>query len=183
VPVSEHWNWRPFHEARISDVFSFRRRKHLKSIGMNYRKAQCFDRYFHEFREIYSQGERELAEFNIKLIMWFIEKFRIKVEVLRSTELDFNNGLTKNEMIIDLMKRVDGTHFISGDGAREYIEPGRFEQEGIALEFQNFRPEPYPQTYPGFIPNLSALDTLMNCGGLGPNGSPAQKKVAVEVKA
>ena len=191
VPVSEHWNWKPFHEARISEVFSFRRRKHLRSIEMNYRRAPYFDRYFEEFSEIYSQDDRDLTEFNIRLIMWFLERFRIKAEVLRSTELDFNNGFTKNDMIIDLMKRVDGTHFISGNGATEYIEPDKFEQAGISLEFQNFSPEPYPQTYPGFVPNLSAIDALMNCGGLEPNGGPAaaeastsaaRKRIAVKAR-
>ena len=174
VPVSEHWNWRPFHEARISDVFSFRKRKHIKTIAQNYSRAPCFDRFFGEFSEVYSERETDLAEFNIKLIMWMLKRFKIKTEVLRSTELDFTNGLKKNDMIIDLMKRVDGTVFLSGNGAREYIEPDKFEQAGIGLEFQDFRPEPYPQAYPGFVPYLSALDLLMNTGKLETNGQAIQ---------
>ena len=170
LPVSEHYNWRPFHEARISEVFPFRRRKHLKTIAQHYQKAPFFDEFFPEFAGIYSINERNLAEFNINLIMWFLEKFDIRAGVLRSTDLDFNNGLKKTDMIIELMKRVGGTHFLSGDGAREYIESERFDEAGISLEFQNFKPEPYPQAYPGFIPYLSALDLLMNTGKLEPNG-------------
>ena len=170
LPVSEHWNWKPFHEARISEVFPFRRRKHLKTIAQHYQRAPFFDEFFPEFADIYSINERNLSEFNINIIMWFLEKFRIKAEVLRSTDLDFNNGLRKTDMIIELMKRVDGNHFISGDGAKTYIEHEKFEQEGISLEFQNFKPEPYHQAYPGFVPYLSALDMLMNTGRLEPNG-------------
>ena len=180
VPVSEHWNWKPFHEARISDVFSFRRKKHLKTMEQNYQKTPFYSSFFDEFREVYSQDEKGLAEFNIKIIMWLLERFKIKTEVLRSTELDFKNGLKKNDMIIELMKRVDGKHFISGDGAREYIEPEKFESAGISLEFQDYKPEPYPQAFPGFVPNLSAFDMLMNAGSLESNGgSHEAKKVPI----
>ena len=95
VPVSEHWNWKPFNEARISEVFPFRRKKHLRTMELNYSKAPFFDKYFEEFREVYSQDEKNLAEFNIKLIMWFLDKFNINIEVLRSSDLDFDNGLKK----------------------------------------------------------------------------------------
>jgi hypothetical protein len=170
VPVSEHFNWRPFHEARISNVFPFRRKKHLKTIIQNYRKSPFFDRFFGEFQEVYSSNEPDLAEFNINLIMWLLEKFKIRTEVLRSTELDFNNGLKKTDMILELMSRVEGTHFLSGDGAREYIDPKDFERAGINLEFLDFKPEPYQQAHPGFVPYLSALDVLLCTGRLEPNG-------------
>jgi hypothetical protein len=170
VPVSEHFNHMPFHETRISSVFDYKRRKQIKTIIHNYQKAPLFDEYFGEFMEVYTQKEADLAEFNINLIMWFLEKFNIKTEVLRSTELDFNNGLQKSDMIIALMKLVGGTHYLSGDGAREYVEPEKFKQAGITLEFQNFKPEPYPQVFPGFVPYLSALDLLINTGHLEPNG-------------
>jgi hypothetical protein len=170
VPVSEHWNWRPFQETMISDTFGFMRRKQLKTISQHYQKAPLFDDLFGEFGELYSRDEGNLAEFNINLIKWFFEKFRIKTKVLRSTELDFNRELMKTDMIIELMKAVGGTHFLSGDGAREYIDPADFERAGITLEFQNFKPKPYPQAYPGFVPYLSALDLLMNTGRLEPNG-------------
>jgi hypothetical protein len=182
VPVSEHYNWRPFHEARISDVFAFRRKKHLKTIYQSYHRAPFFDSFFDEFREAYTRDVKNLAEFNTDLIMWLLEKFRIRTEVLRSTELDFNNGLRKTDMIIGLMRMVDGTHFLSGDGAREYIDPEDFRRAGIRLEFQNFSPEPYPQAYPGFVPYLSALDLLFNTGKLGPNGQQkAESPAAIPV--
>ncbi len=170
VPVSEHWNWKPFKEAMISGVFSHRRRKHLRTMEHNYMKAPFFPEFFGEFREVYSQNEPNLAEFNIKLIMWFLEKFKVKVDVLRSSELDFRNGFRKTDMIVELMKRCGGTHFISGDGAREYIEPEKFRDAGIELVFQDYDPKPYPQAFPGFVPNLSAFDLLMNTGKLDCNG-------------
>lgn len=170
VPVSEHWNWKPFHEARISDVFSFRKRKHLKTIEQSYGRSPFFGKHYEDFREVYREDEPSLCEFNIRLIMWLLERFSIRTEVLRSTELDFNNGLRKTDMIIELMNRVNGDHFISGDGAREYLEPEKFDRAGLSFEFQNYEQTPYMQQFPEFVPNLSAFDILMNCGSIEPNG-------------
>lgn len=169
VPVSEHWNWKPFNEARISDVFSFKKRKHIKTIIQHYGRAPYFDFHFDDFLELYSRSEPSLSEFNISLIKLFIEKFRLNVKVLRSTELNPNPGLAKDDMIIDLMKQVSGTTFISGDGAKSYIQPEKFREAGISLEYQDYACPEYLQTYTGFVPNLSAFDMLMNTGRLMPS--------------
>jgi len=39
-----------------------------------------------------------------------------------------------------------------------------FEAAGIAVEFQDFVSQEYPQVYQPFIAGLSALDLLFNCG-------------------
>jgi hypothetical protein len=170
LPVSEHWNWKPFTEARLSDNAQFKKKKHLKTLVQNYFKAPYFDRFFHDFSELYYQDNRNLADFNVSLIKWFMKKFRIRTPVLRASEIGFDPSLTKDDMIIDMMRRVNGTHFLSGDGARSYIQPGKFEEAGIPLEFQNFSPEPYPQMFNDFVPYLSAFDMLMNVGKLHANG-------------
>jgi len=180
VPVSEHWNWKPFTDVRISDVWPHKRKKHIKTIYQYYSKTPYFDEFFPEFAEVYSMNEPSLADFNIDLIMWFLEKLKIKVEVLRSTELDFNSNLVNTEMIVDLMKQSGGTHFVSGDGARSYINMDKFRENGLKLEFQNFAAVPYSQAYPGFMPNLSALDMLLNTGKRIANGSKLQKGVERE---
>lgn len=166
LPVSEHWNWRPFTEARLSDNIQFKKKKHLKTMVQNYANAPFFDDFFHDFSELYYQDNRNLADFNVDLIKWFMKKFGIKVPLVRASEIGFDPSLTKDEMIIDMMRRVNGTHFLSGDGAKVYIQPHKFEEAGISLEFQNYDPEPYPQLFGGFVPYLSAFDMLMNVGKL-----------------
>ena len=170
LPVSEHWNWRPFTEARISEVGQFKKRKHIKSIIQNYSKVPLFNDFFPEFSEIYMKENPQLSEFNTSLIMFFLEKFKIKTPVLKSSELGNNPLLQKDDMIIDTMKRVSGTHFLSGDGAKTYIQPQEYEKNDIVLEFQDFKPHSYDQAFPGFVPYLSAIDLLFNTGKLKTNG-------------
>lgn len=170
IPVSEHYNWKPFHEVKISDCSWFRKKKHLKTMEINYHKAEHFDDFFRDFADVYNQQEKDLGTFNTNLILWFLEKFRIKTKVMRSNDMDFNRDLRKDDMIIELMEKVNGTHFLSGDGAKCYVDPEKYKETGIDLEFQNFHPVPYPQVYQGFIPYLSVFDMLMNTGQLITNG-------------
>jgi hypothetical protein len=39
-----------------------------------------------------------------------------------------------------------------------------FAAEDITVEWQQFHPPAYPQLHGPFIPNLSCLDVLFNCG-------------------
>ena len=45
---------------------------------------------------------------------------------------------------------------------------GAFEQHGIAVEWQQYPHPVYPQLHGAFVPNLSALDLLLNCGDEAP---------------
>ena len=50
--------------------------------------------------------------------------------------------------------------------AEEYLDQKIFKDAGISLQFQHFERPEYPQLFPekGFIPELSMIDLLFNCG-------------------
>ncbi len=54
--------------------------------------------------------------------------------------------------------------YLSGAGAKAYLDPGVFSFAGIKLSWQEFKLREYKQAFPGFEPDLSALDLLLNCG-------------------
>ena len=164
MPVSDHFNYKPFTSVVLNGDTEFRKRKHIKTFCLNYQKAPFFDEYFGPFAELYTEKETSLAEFNIKLIRWMLDSMRIRARLVRSSELDFDRDARKTDMIMGIMEAVGGDRFISGDGARCYLERERFQGNGISMEFQNFHHPEYQQTYPGFIPNMSAIDLLFNTG-------------------
>ena len=76
----------------------------------------------------------------------------------------------KNELLIDLCKKVSATKYITGTGATEYLDDAMFKANGIELEVVSFNPKPYPQLFGDFVPNLSAVDFLFNKGVDGLDG-------------
>jgi hypothetical protein len=74
---------------------------------------------------------------------------------------------TKSDLILAQCKEVGATTYLSGIGAKDYLEVSKFEKEGISVIFQNFQYPSYKQLYGEFVPNLSAVDYLF-CNGAAP---------------
>jgi hypothetical protein len=45
-----------------------------------------------------------------------------------------------------------------------YLDTALFERNGIAVEWQDYVHPVYPQLHGAFVPYLSAIDLLLNCG-------------------
>lgn len=138
------------------------REEHLKSLQTWYGRAPYFDRYFPSVREIYERGHRLLIDLNLALLDFLMEAFAIRVRTCLASTLDVTGKRT--DRLVAIVKAVGGDVYLSGLGARAYLEEEKFTREGIEVIWQRFEHPVYPQLYGEFIPNLSSLDFLFNCG-------------------
>jgi len=138
------------------------RDKHWKSIYYNYKDSPHYDRYADELEQIYDQEWEYLCDFNIRLLEFFADS--LDIEVPRSVSSD--EGITgeSSQLIINLCQHYDGDTYLSGMHGRDYLDRELIEESEISVVFQDFESPEYPQQYEGFVPNLSTLDLLMNCG-------------------
>jgi hypothetical protein len=88
--------------------------------------------------------------------------FGIKTPVRFSSEFKVNEASSARLARLCAAAGADG--YLSGAGAKDYLDPGVFSYAGIKLSWQEFKPREYPQAFPGFEPDMSALDLLLNCG-------------------
>ena len=70
------------------------------------------------------------------------------------------------DRLINICKALGATTYLSGPGGKEYMEVERFKEENINVTFQDFVHPTYPQLFKekDFIPYLSVVDLLFNCG-------------------
>ena len=54
--------------------------------------------------------------------------------------------------------------YISGPSARDYIEPEKFENAGIKLEYMTYEYLQYQQLYPPYEPKVSIVDLMFMTG-------------------
>ncbi|QPJ64873.1 MAG: WbqC family protein [Candidatus Nitrohelix vancouverensis] len=137
-------------------------RKHREAIRLNYCRAPYFDLYFPQLESIYNKDFRFLVDACYAGIELMAEALGIGVETLRASQIDAPG--MKADRILALCNRLNADHYLSGDAAQNYLLAEAFEQRGIALEFQGYQHPEYPQRFPGFVPYLSTLDLLFNCG-------------------
>jgi hypothetical protein len=139
--------------------------KHLRTIGMSYRRAPFFD----EVLPLYEAGlaGASLLEVNLALIEAFACYLGITSKCLRLSELLPSFG-QESQLIVDVCRALGADVYVSGaGGGREYGDPELLARHGIELRFDSFAPPEYPQLWGPFEPGLSILDVLFNCGAEG----------------
>jgi hypothetical protein len=67
----------------------------------------------------------------------------------------------------DICCKEEASVYLTGHGARNYLDHELFEKSGIRVNYMNYRMKPYPQLHGEFTPYVSALDLIANCGKEG----------------
>lgn len=133
------------------------------SIDINYRKAAYFKLYAPFFEELLSRTWESISELDMYSTVKICELLGIKRAFYRSSELEVAGD--KIGRIVNICEKLKGTSYISGPSARSYIESDKeFKDRGIILEFHKYDYPEYPQLYGSFIPQVSIVDLLFNCG-------------------
>lgn len=135
----------------------------LMTIEMAYKKAPYFDEVFPLIKKTLEAPYDNLSELNKAMITLFIKKFGFKTELHVSSDLKFRE---KNKWrILEMCDRFDATGYYAGQGATDYLNKDLFAEQGYRLYFTDYEPVVYPQLWSEeFIPNLSVIDYVMNCG-------------------
>ena len=141
-------------------------KKHLKSTELSYCKSPYFGQYYPGIRNVLENRFKSIADLNVELIRVILSFLGIEKLVIRSCELSLGNDemLGKNERLIHLMKTVGAKSFYEGASGADFIDVSLFESEGMKVVFQAYDHPIYPQIHGNFIPYMSVLDLLFNCG-------------------
>ena len=134
----------------------------LNLLKQNYRHAPFFDEVFPLVTQLYEAPPRLMADFNLRSIELLMDLLDVRLSWVRSSSLQPDGS--SNELLIDLLGKVRATHYLSGNGARAYMQTEKFAQAGIEVVWQDFAHPIYPQQFGAFLPYLSSLDLLFNCG-------------------
>ncbi|MCC7303024.1 MAG: WbqC family protein [Bacteroidia bacterium] len=151
----------PINEVLLSDTTDWRS-DNLNLIRQDYRQSAWFNEIFPRIEKLYSTPCERLVEFNILSIEMLMEMFDVRISTVLSSSLSPEGA--KNELLIDLLSKVGADEYLSGVGAKDYLRPELFDQAGIKLLIQQFTHPVYPQINGDFIPFLSSIDILFNCG-------------------
>ena len=136
--------------------------RNLKEIENNYSKADGFEEVFEYIERLHRKEYINLSDFTFDSIKMLIELFDIKIDVLFSSELSPSGK--SNERIVDLINKSGVHRYLSGIGAQDYYDPEPYKKAGIEIIWQSFEHPKYEQINGEFIPNLSSIDLLLNCG-------------------
>lgn len=143
---------------------------HWKMIHDNYSKTEFFSLHQDFFNHLYHHDFKYVWQMNEEIIFYLLKCFDIEVEVIKASDIALHSDLEKTDYMIALLKAAGADIYLSGPSGRDYLEKEKFVQNDITLKFFNFQHPVYKQRYPGFEPNMAAIDLLFNTG-------PAAKEI------
>lgn len=137
-------------------------KNHLQTIRQYYQRAPYFTLYLPELLRVYEQPWVRLLDLNVALIRLMADALQISTPLLFASDLGVEGNGTK--LLIDTCHSAGATRYLSGFGGRDYQDPEQMVAAGIQLEVYDFQHPNYPQLWGEFIPQLSALDLILNTG-------------------
>ncbi len=148
-------------EVEINDAVPWRR-KHWRTLSIAYGKTPHFAAHAPFFEDLYARPWTHLAALNEAIIRYLLGAFRIDRPMHRSSEWPVTGA--KTDLLVSLCRCAGATGYLSGAGARKYVDESVLAAAGLTHGFQEFHHPVYPQPYGAFVPNLSAVDLLFNMG-------------------
>jgi hypothetical protein len=138
------------------------RKKHWSALAQSYARAPYFSTFSDLVKSFYDQEQVYLADYTINITTTIAELLGIKTRFIRSSSLAVSG--VKTDRLIQILKQLNATHYISGPSARDYLEEDKFLAAGISLEYMRYDYPEYLQLYPPFDPYVSVIDLLFMTG-------------------
>jgi hypothetical protein len=174
VPVLHHG------KPRILDVAIDARapwaRRHIGTIRQYYGSAPFLERYLGDLEKLFARRWERLVDLDLAVAEQMAEWLGVDTQVERSSCLGIEGE--RSDRLLRICQRFDATRYLSGEAAKTYLDVALFERNGIEVIWQDFHHPTYPQLHGDFVPYLSAIDLLLNCGErstailLGEEGQP-----------
>lgn len=162
IPVRTAGNFKQKINEVVIDNSTGWAKKHLKTLVANYKTSPFFDQYYSELEALLNKNWLKLFDFNMAFINFCLEVLEIKTPVIIASESNISGKAS--ELILDICRKTDSNTYLHGKHARDYVDFDFLNEAGIQNLIQDFNPQPYSQQYQTFVPNLSIIDILFNCG-------------------
>ncbi len=164
VPLSKQKRGQAICEIRINENQDWRH-KHRELLRHAYARTPYRDDMLQIVDSVYSQQHAtldDLSKASIAAVCRYLglEESRRFLDI---RELDV--GGSSSQRVLDTVLALDGDTYITGLGARNYLDHELFEAANVRVNYMDYRKTPYPQMHGEFTPYVSILDLIANTGG------------------
>lgn len=164
------WLTVPVHYKKVSqlicetsiDPSTAWQQKHLRKVQESYREAPYVNVALDILASVQVTKAETISNLNIELTKRICNYLCITTPLIASSELSLVGA--KTDRLIDLLKKLNATTYLSGPNADAYLNKEAFRQNGIRLEYKSYDYDPYPQLWGSFEGAVTVLDLIANCG-------------------
>lgn len=163
VPVLHNFG-QDIRQVRVNNTIDWNK-KSQATLKQSYARAKAFSEAADFIEKLLGQPWELLVDINLYSVRWLAERLKVGTETKLSSELGVPGHST--ERLVNLCKALGAGTYLAGAGGRDYMDMDLFKKAGIEVQFQDYAHPVYPQLHGEFVPNLSALDLILNVGDDG----------------
>ncbi len=167
VPVRAAALGCPIDEVRIDERSSWRRR-HRATLAQAYAKSPFVSEMLDLVDQVFEgfTGDR-IGDLSVGSMRAVHEYFNFPLPRFFHADSEFEMAGSPSERVLGIVVSLGGSSYITGHGAKNYLEHDLFEDAGVSVEYLNYEKVPYPQLHGDFTPFVSSLDLIANVGRSG----------------
>ena len=143
------------------------RRKHLRTLEQAYAGSPFRDEMLALVEEVYGIASDRVSD----LAAASMETLQRYLGLVNPAEIHWSSRLgipgESSIRVLALVKHLGGDVYVTGHGARNYLDHELFERKGVQVEYMRYQKLAYPQLHGEFTPYVSALDLVANQGVAG----------------
>jgi hypothetical protein len=142
-------------------------RKHLGTLKQSYARGRFADDMIALVQTVYNHRDETIAGLAIRSMESVCAYFGLDREkkFLQSSELVVEGSGSRR--VLEIVRRLQGTVYVTGHGARNYLDHEAFEDAGVQVRYMDYKKIPYPQMHGEFTPYVTILDLIANAGPAG----------------
>jgi len=148
-------------DVRVNNTTAWGR-KQLAGVQCNYARAPHYTEHVDELSRILLRKWEFLVDLDLEILAWLRRVLQIATPVRLSSEMGLQGD--RIARLLEVCQMTGATHYLTGDAARSYLQEDLFASAGVCVEYQNYHHPVYQQLHGEFIPYLSVLDLILNCG-------------------
>ncbi len=138
------------------------RRTHLRTLQQSYAGCAFRAEMLALLERFLALETSSLCEWNVASVEAIADYFGLECRFETASSLGVSGA--GSARVLEIVQRLGGTTYRTGDGARHYLDHDAFEAAGVQVEYLDYARAAYPQRHGAFDPHVSILDLVANCG-------------------
>lgn len=139
-------------------------RRHLDFLSNNYRKHPFYKDVMPQIEAVLTAKYERLVDVVVASMMLSFQWFGISTPVIAQSTLEYDRSLRRGELVMALIKACNADVYISGTGAKAYLDESQF-GDSVELVYTKFSHPTYSQKGSNeFVAGLACIDIVFNIG-------------------
>jgi hypothetical protein len=140
---------------------------HLELLRESFANAPYAKDALELAEKVYNADYKDIGSLSRASLLALAHYFGFEKSTRFLDAASLNIAGSSSERVFNIVKKLEGTRYITGHGAANYLDHNLFEQAGIDVHYMEYQRKPYPQNYGTFNPHVTGLDLVAHCGPAG----------------